>query len=108
MEYLSETVLSGVVYDLVKNGLQISTQNLRERLRGWLINDNDLMILAKQINEIDVLDDLSESAICKRLEKNSVVQDLIFNIQQSESTTNISQNHSGSGDNIGGNKIINH
>lgn len=108
MEYLSETVLSGVVYDLVKNGLQISTQNLRERLRGWLINDNDLMILAKQINEIDALDDLSESAICKRLEKNSVVQDLIFNIQKSESTTNISQNHSGSGDNVGGNKIINH
>lgn len=108
MEYLTETVLSGVVYDLVKNGLQVSTLTLKDKLKRWLINDYDLKVLAKQINEISMLEDLSEAAICRNLQKNSTIQSLIVNIQQDISTKNISQNHSGSGDNIGGDKVINH
>lgn len=108
INYLSSTVLSGVVYDLVKGGLQVSTLTLKDKLKNWLINDHDIRVLAEQINEINMLEDLSELAICRKLEENSTIQSLIVNIQQDRSISNINQNHSGSGDNVGGDKVINH
>lgn len=108
MEYLTETVLSGMVYDLVKNGIQVSTLTLKDKLRRWLISDSDIEILAKQINEISMLEDLSEVAICRKLQQNPTVQSLIVNVHQDQTVKNIKQKHTGSGDNVGGDKVINY
>ncbi|WP_435979500.1 GapS6a family protein [Psychrobacter sp. DM4] len=108
MEYLTETVLSGMVYDLVKNGIQVSTLTLKDKLKRWFINDSDIEILAKQINEISMLEDLSEAAICRKLQQNPTVQSLIVNVHQEQTVKNIKQKHKGSGDNVGGDKVINY
>lgn len=108
MEYLTETVLSGMVYDLIKNGVQISALNLKDKLKRWLISDYDLEVLAKQINEISMLEDLNEAAICRKLQQNPTVQSLIVNVHQQKTVKNIKQKHKGSGDNVGGDKVTNY
>lgn len=107
MEYLTTTILSGMTYDLIRNGLQISTMTLKEKLKNWLISDSEVEILVKQINDIDQLEDLNELAICRNLDKNPTIQELIINIPQDNSNNKVTQNHSGRGDNIAGNKVIN-
>lgn len=107
MDYLTGVVLSGITYDLVKNGFQISAINLKSKLKNWLTSDQDLEILAARINSINQLEDLNESAICKRLETDSIVQNLIVNIKRDNFVSNVTQYHSGTGDNISGDKVIN-
>lgn len=107
MEFLTSTILAGIAYDLIKNGTLISLESLKNKLKGWLISDENLKILSQKINNIDNLDDLSEKAISKQLEQDTTVTQILANIQQDKSANIITQTHFGSGDNVGGDKIIN-
>lgn len=107
MDYLTTTMLSGVVYDVIKKGFQVSIITLKSKLKNWFIADHDLEILVERINNIEQLEDLNESAICKKLEKDSVIKNLLVNIQQDNSTSQVNQSHSGYGDNVAGDKVIN-
>lgn len=105
MEYLSATILSGITYDLVRKGIQVSTSSLKAKLQNWLINDEDIEVLAQHINEIRDIEDLSESAISKKLEQDPIVQELIVNTNQENINSQISQINYGDGDNFGGDKV---
>lgn len=107
MEYLTSTMLSGMTYDLIKRGLYISVDTLRNKLKDWLINDEDIKVLVERINSIDQLEDLNESAISRRLEDDSILQKTLVNIKQDNSISQVTQTHSGRGDNVAGNKVIN-
>ena len=105
MEYLSAAILSGITYDLVRKGIQISTSSLKAKLKNWLIKDEDIEVLAQRINEIRDIEDLSESAISKKLEQDPIVQKLIINTKQDNINSQISQINYGDGDNFGGDKV---
>lgn len=107
MDYLTTTMLSGVIYDVIKKGFQVSIITLKSKLKDWFITDHELEILVERINNIEQLEDLNESAICKRLEKDCVIKNLLVNIQQDNSTSQVNQSHSGYGDNVAGDKVIN-
>lgn len=104
MDFLSATVLSGVVYDLIKFQVQISADTLKEKLKGWLINEAVAPALATELEKLKLNDEMSEKAIERKITESKDIQQILSNIMPN--TTNvIIQNHSGSGDNIGGNKI---
>lgn len=107
MDYLTETILSGIVYDVIKCGVLMTTDNLKDRLRDWIIDDSSLSVLAGELNKLSLTDEMSESAIERKILASSELISLIENIKPMAESNTIIQSHSGSGDNVGRDKIIN-
>lgn len=113
MEPLTTGILASALYDVLKHGVIISAAALKEKLGGWLQNDTDAVSVEQVIMELNVHDGLSEKAIRQELEQSAVLGSLIQEInakivQSAPSTiTTVNQTHSGSGDNVAGNKLVN-
>lgn len=113
MEPLTTGILASALYDVLKHGFTISAAALKERLVGWLQNDTDAVNVEQAIKELNVHDELSEKAIRQLLEQSAVLGNLIQeinakNVQNAPSViTTVNQAHSGSGDNVAGNKLVN-
>jgi hypothetical protein len=72
MDFLTGAVLSGVAYDMIKCGVMLSTDELKERLRDWIIGDNELLILSNELNKLELNklelnNEMSEAAIERKL-----------------------------------------
>lgn len=105
MEFLSAAVLSGIVYDLIKHQVQITAESLKDKLRGWVVDEAVAPALAVELERLELNDEMSEKAIERQIAESKDIQSILHNIVPN--TTNvIIQHHSGTGDNIGGNKII--
>jgi hypothetical protein len=107
MDFITTTVFSGMLYDGFKNGIAISTDFLKEKLQGWLIDDALLGKLAEKVNALE-LQDYSERVIERQLNESLEIQDIIKLITPEQHTNigSVTQNHSGSGDNVVGNKTV--
>lgn len=105
MEFLSATILSGVVYDLIKHQVQVTAESLKDKLRDWVIDEAVAPALATELEKLELNDEMSEKAIERQISESKDIQSILSNI--APNTTNvIIQHHSGTGDNVGGNKII--
>ncbi|MGP5135302.1 GapS6a family protein [Psychrobacter cibarius] len=117
MEYLTATMLSGVTYDLVKSGIKISAESLRNKLRSWLISDEELRTLATHLNQVKDIERLDKLELAKRIEDEPTIHNILINAQQDKSVNKNAtldnsvnetvQNHSGTGHNISGNVTFN-
>ncbi|HFQ5303478.1 GapS6a family protein [Vibrio vulnificus] len=109
MDFLTSTLLSGVLYDGFKKGLVITSDFLKEKLQGWLFDDELLEKLAEQVNALE-LQDYGEHVIERKLSESGELQEILKLIKSEQNTTigSVTQNHSGSGDNILGNKTVYH
>ncbi|MFS1934152.1 GapS6a family protein [Vibrio splendidus] len=109
MDFLTSTFLSGVLYDGFKKGATISSDFLKEKLQGWLIDDELLDKLAKKINALE-LQEYGEHVIERKLSESGELQELLKLVKPEQNTTigSVTQNHSGSGDNVVGNKTVYH
>lgn len=109
MEFLSSTLLSGMLYDGFRKGVDITNNFLREKLQGWLIDDELLTKLTKQVNALD-LQNYGERIIEKKLTESPELQEILTHIRPDQNTNigSVSQSHSGSGDNVVGNKTVYH
>jgi len=105
MDFMTSAVLGGIVYDILKNNLTITSQLLQSRLTSWVINDETVVNLATQLNRLDIDAEKSERSIQREIENSEDLSELVETIRRVQST--ITQQHSGSGDNIAGDKIIN-
>ena len=104
MEFITTTILSGVIYDILKRGVFLTKDVLANNLKKWLIDDATLEKLAIKLQELNLNDEMSEKAIEREINSSNQIKELLNKI----STHNIDiQIHSGTGDNIIGNKIIN-
>jgi hypothetical protein len=106
MDFLTSTILSGVAYDMIKCGVLLTADNLKYQLRGWIIDDASLPVLAGELNKLNLTDEMSESAIERKIITSSELISLLENIKPVAESNTIIQSHSGSGDNIGRDKII--
>lgn len=104
MEFLSSTILSGVVYDMLKHKVSITTTSIKEKLKDWIVDEAVAPVLAEKIEELSLNDEMSEKAIERRLLDSSEIQQILSSIKPNN-TTVITQNHSGIGDNVGRDKI---
>lgn len=97
MEYLTSVVLSGLTYDLLKEGLRIKADTLKKKIRGWVFTEDELEVLATHINRIPNIEDLNESAIARNLDKDPIIQNILSNSKQVILENTINQSHSGTG-----------
>lgn len=104
---MTAAILSGILYDLLKHQASLTTENIKEKLQGWLIDDNITKSIETELTKLHLTDEMSENVITKKLESSVQLKTLMANIQPSNQTS-IIQSHTGTGDNVAGNKINNH
>lgn len=105
-EFLTGAILSGIAYDVMKCGVALSVDELKKRLKSWLISDSELLALVDEMKKLELTDEMSETAIQRKISSSCELQELIKNIKPALEGNTIIQHHSGSGDNIGRDKII--
>ena len=104
MEFLSSTLLSGMLYDGFKKGASLTSDFLKEKLQGWLFDDDLVEQLTDRLKELE-LDDLAEHAIERKINSAPAILDCIKEIKIDQNIGSVTQLHSGSGDNVAGNKV---
>ena len=104
--FLTATILSGVVYDIVKTSTKLTLDNFKTKVKGWLIDDTTAQKVVDEINQIDNIDELNETGIARRIEQNQDLMSLLKAIKIDQSLTQVTQLHSGSGDNVAGDKHV--
>lgn len=104
MDFLSSAILSGIVYDMLKHHVSITATSIKEKLKNWVIDEAVAPALAKELEKLSLNDEMSEIAIERKLLDSSEIQKILSSIKPHAATV-IIQNHSGTDDNIGGNKI---
>ncbi len=107
MEFITGAILSGFVYDMLKHRVSLTADNIKEKLQGWLIDDSLSKSVEAELAKLKLSDEMSESAIAKKLANSDKLTALLREIKPATRTT-IMQTHSGTGDNVAGNKIISH
>lgn len=105
MEFISSAVLSGILYDMLKSGVKLTAYNIKVKLQNWIVGDSIAIEIEKELHKLQLSDDMSESAIEKKIASSNELAALVKKIKPNAIITQI---HSGTGDNIAGNKIINH
>lgn len=112
MDVITTGIIASLAYDILKSGAQLSAGILKDRLKNWVKEEVIADAMASEITKLGINDELSELAINRRLEGSSQLLDLIREINAkaglvAQSTvTTVTQTHSGSGDNVAGNKIM--
>lgn len=104
MDFLTSTVLSGMLYDGFKQGASLTAGFLKEKLQGWLFDDVLVEQLTDRLKELE-LDDLAEHAIERKINAAPAILDCIKEIKIDQNIGSVTQLHSGSGDNVAGNKV---
>lgn len=106
MEFITTTILSGVIYDILKRGVFLTKDVLANNLKKWLMDDTTLEKLTVKLQELNLNDEMSEKAIEREINSSNGIKELLSKISAHNVDIDI-QIHSGTGDNIIGNKIIN-
>ncbi len=104
-EFLIGAVLSGIAYDIMKCGAILGVDDLKQRLRGWVISDSELIAMTYALNKLELTDEMSEIAIERKIVASDELKQLLENIKPATEGNTIIQHHSGSGDNVGRDKI---
>ena len=103
MDALTLSILSSATYDLLKGGVKLTTQTLKDKLRKWILDESTAEKIASELDKLDLDDELSEKAIQRKIE-NTNIPTILKSIQPATNITNITQTHSGTGDNVGHDK----
>ncbi|WHX40608.1 hypothetical protein QNH36_23725 [Mesobacillus sp. AQ2] len=82
MDFLTSTILSGLAWDGIKSTGKITVEFLKEKLRGWLINDNDLEIIVDKVNEIPESYKKSSKFLEAAIDDDSQLLEILNRIQQ--------------------------
>ncbi|MFM5271445.1 MULTISPECIES: GapS6a family protein [Aeromonas] len=106
MEFMTATILSGLLYDMLKHGISITATTIKEKLKDWIIDDSSATTFSDELVSLNLNDELSESAIEKRINQSPKILALLSSLKKDSNVTTIIQNHSGTGDNIGRDKIL--
>ena len=112
MDFITTGVIANTVYDFLKSGARISAAKVKENLHLWIKDDIVAVALAEELEKIGVTDQMSEKAIVSCIEQSPKITAMIRDINGNSSVvapstvTNVTQSHSGSGDNVAGNKIV--
>ncbi|WP_421180250.1 GapS6a family protein [Aeromonas enteropelogenes] len=102
MDFLTATILSGLIYDGVKAGAAIGFDMLKSKLQGWIVDDVQIQTIVEQLKEAGIHEELAPHAIERRINEQQPLLRLLQEIKPSPSVTNIYQS-SNIGHNINSN-----
>ena len=112
MDFITTGIIASSVYDVLKHGLKLSAGMLKERLGQWIKEDIVAEAVVEELTKLGIYDEMSEVAIARRLEQSPAMTGLVRDINAkvaivaTSTITTVTQTHSGSGDNVAGNKIV--
>ncbi|CNB74447.1 hypothetical protein [Yersinia pseudotuberculosis] len=106
MNFLTSTILSGVLYDGMRTGAVMSVDLIKRSLQKWLIDDETAKFILDKMMTLDVNENLSEHAIQRKIHEDNELTELLKRIPLAPKTINHVSTHNGSGDIVHGNKII--
>lgn len=103
MDVITTAIVANAAYDIVKQGLLLSTAKIKEKLSKWAISDSLAEVVASELAKLEINDEVSEKFIERQLNQSQKMIEIIATINTStpKSSTTINQIHSGNGDNIG-------
>jgi hypothetical protein len=104
MPFLTEVIVAGVLYDLLKHGFTLTAGSIKRNLKDWVLSDDSAQAISEEIVKLNLTEDMSEKVIQKKITSSEQLMELINTVKPA--TTTIIQTHNGTGDNIGGNKVI--
>jgi hypothetical protein len=104
MDFLTSTILAGMLYDRFKSGATLTASFLKEQLQGWLFDDDVVLQLTDKLRALE-LDNLAEHVIEKKIHNTPSVLGCMKQIKIDQNIGSITQSHSGAGDNVAGNKV---
>lgn len=102
MDFMTSTILSGFVYDMIKNGIVLTAVNIKARLQGWLVNDAVAQAIERELSDLNISEEMSERAIEQKILSSTTLSEILKSMTPSNNS--VVQVHSGSGDNVAGNK----
>lgn len=88
MSELTISILSNAVWELLKKGVKLSSEYIRQKLSDWLLNDEQLEKIKDIVNEVPVEYTISEGLLREYLSLNSELVKMLSNIKSSEITVN--------------------
>lgn len=105
MDFLSSVVLSGFLYDMLKHGVAITSDSIKTILKDWVVTEAVASALSDEICKLNINNELSEKAIENKINETQSLIELMGSIQKAQNVITIIQTHSGTGDNIGRDKV---
>ena len=106
MDFLTSTILSGMLYDCFKTEAILTIDFLKEKLQGWLFDDLALEQLVDKLSMLE-LNESAEHVIERKINESPDVLQYLQQIKPAQSTSSVVQNHYGSGDNVVNKTIYN-
>ncbi|WP_283629218.1 GapS6a family protein [Shewanella baltica] len=107
MDFLTATILSGLIYDGVKGGAMIGFDLLKSKLQGWLIDDNQIQLLVEELKEAGINEDLAPHAIERKIQEHQPLTKLLKQIKAHENNNFVVQtSHIGHNVSNNGNSTI--
>lgn len=91
MEFLTATMLSGLIYDGVKEGASIGFDLLKRKLKNWLINDSEIEKIAELLIDAGINEGLAPHAIERKITEHQELNEFIKTIKNSGDVVNVTQ-----------------
>lgn len=94
---MTSAILSGIAFDIIKNGTVFTADILKKELRNWLVDNDTLQQLSEGLNSLDIDDEMSPKAIERRIDSHANLNGLLSQVKANNTNTQI---HNGIGDNV--------
>lgn len=102
MDFLTATILSGLIYDGFKSGATIGCGLIKSKLQGWIVDDEQIEKIIEKLQEAGVNEDLAPHVIERKIKEHQPLIELLQEIRPLPTTTTIQQSS-----NIGHNINVN-
>lgn len=99
-------IISKIAIDVAKEGVRITSEQIRLRLKDWILKDEEYDVVSEVINTIPDSYKLSEKMIEAYIETNTSLTRIIAEAVSKDFNKEIKQEHMGSGDNVAGDKYV--
>ncbi len=71
-DYLTSTVLSGMVYDAICAGATIGVDMLKSVLQDWIVDDGQICKIVEKMKEAGINEDLNPQAIERKINQHQL------------------------------------
>lgn len=91
MDFITTTILSGALYDLFKSGALLSAVQLKNKLKDWLVSEEQSQEMVLLLKDSGVHEDMGQHAIERKINENQPLLELLKVIKPNEKMMQITQ-----------------
>jgi hypothetical protein len=87
MDYLTASILSGLLYDGAKHGATFTIDFLKSKLQGWLVDEDTIKKIVAELECAGVDEDLAPHAMERKIGKHAPLMELLREIKPNNEVT---------------------